>query len=156
MATTPIFLPGEPHEQRSLAGYSPWSCKELNRIRLKQLSMHTAHFFLASNLGRVHSKHIVANQGCMSSIKESESHLVVRDSATPRTIQSMEFATSEYWSGQPFPSPGYLPNPGMESMSPVLQADSLPAESQGKFCANNVLRVLKMINLQMGKDKQCM
>ena len=28
MATTPVFLPGEFHEQRSLAGYSPWGCKE--------------------------------------------------------------------------------------------------------------------------------
>ena len=28
MATTPVFLPGEFHGQRSLAGYSPWSCKE--------------------------------------------------------------------------------------------------------------------------------
>ena len=27
---TPVFLPGEPHGQRSLAGYSPWGCKELN------------------------------------------------------------------------------------------------------------------------------
>ena len=28
MATTPVFLPGESHEQRSLAGYSPWGHKE--------------------------------------------------------------------------------------------------------------------------------
>ena len=30
----------------------------------------------------------------------------------------------EYWSGLPFPSPGYLPNPGIEPGSPTLQADS--------------------------------
>ena len=29
MATTPIFLPGKSHEQRSLAGYSPWTCKRV-------------------------------------------------------------------------------------------------------------------------------
>ena len=28
MATTPVFLPGEFHGQRSLVGYSPWDCKE--------------------------------------------------------------------------------------------------------------------------------
>ena len=28
MATTPVFLPGQFHGQRSLVGYSPWSCKE--------------------------------------------------------------------------------------------------------------------------------
>ena len=32
----------------------------------------------------------------------------------------------EYWSELPFPSPGYLPNPGMEPRSPALQAGSLP------------------------------
>ena len=52
--------------------------------------------------------------------------------ATPRTIQSMEFYRLEYWSGQPFPSPRDLQNPGIESRSPTLLADSLPAEPQGK------------------------
>ena len=28
MAPTPVSLPGESHGQRSLAGYSPWGCKE--------------------------------------------------------------------------------------------------------------------------------
>ena len=41
---------------------------------------------------------------------------------------SMEFSWQEYWSGLPFPSPGDLPNPGMEPRSPALQADSLPTE----------------------------
>ena len=52
--------------------------------------------------------------------------------ATPRTIQSMESSRPEYWSGQPFPSPGDLPNPGIKPRSPALQADSLPAELPGK------------------------
>ena len=62
----------------------------------------------------------------------SESRLVVSDSATPWAIQSMEFSRPEYWSGSPFPSPGDLPNPGIKPRSPALQADSLPAEPQGK------------------------
>ena len=41
-------------------------------------------------------------------------------------------ARPEHWSGQPFPSPGHLPNPGMEHRSPASQADSLPAEPWGK------------------------
>ena len=44
----------------------------------------------------------------------------------------MEFSRPEYWSGEPFPPPGDLPNPGIELRSPTLQADSLPAEPQGK------------------------
>ena len=38
----------------------------------------------------------------------------------------------EYWSGLPFPSPGHLPNLGIEPGSPALQADSSPSESPGK------------------------
>ena len=52
--------------------------------------------------------------------------------ATPWTIQSMEFSRKEYWSGQPVPSPGDLPNPGIEHKSPTLQANSLPTEPPGK------------------------
>ena len=40
----------------------------------------------------------------------------------------MEFSRQEYWSGLPFPSPGALPNPGIEPGSPALQADTLPSE----------------------------
>ena len=44
----------------------------------------------------------------------------------------MEFSRPEYWNGQPFPSPGDLPDPGSKPRSPALQADSLPAEPPGK------------------------
>ena len=40
----------------------------------------------------------------------------------------------EYWSGQPIPSPGDLPYPGIKLGSPALQVDSLPAELPGKLC----------------------
>ena len=54
----------------------------------------------------------------------------VRLFATPCTVAhqappSMEFSRQEYWSGLPFPSPGDLPNPGIEPRSPPLQADAL-------------------------------
>ena len=44
----------------------------------------------------------------------------------------MEFPRLEYWSAQSFPSPGDLPNPGIEPKSPALQADSLLSEAPGK------------------------
>ena len=44
----------------------------------------------------------------------------------------MEFSRPEYWSGQPFPSPGDLPNPGIKPRSPALQAGSLPTELSEK------------------------
>ena len=57
----------------------------------------------------------------------------VRLFATPWTVAyqappSMGFSRREYWSGLPFPSPGDLPNPGIEPRSLALQADSFPAE----------------------------
>ena len=39
----------------------------------------------------------------------------------------------EYWSGLPFPSPGDLSDPGIEPMSPALQADSLPLSHLGSL-----------------------
>ena len=45
---------------------------------------------------------------------------------------SMGFSRQEYWSGLPFPSPGDLPNPGIEPRSPTLQADALTSELPGK------------------------
>ena len=44
----------------------------------------------------------------------------------------MELFRPEYLSGQPFPSLGDLPNPGIKPRSPALQVDSLSAEPQGK------------------------
>ena len=56
---------------------------------------------------------------------------------TPWTVAcqvplSMGFPRQEYWSGLSFPSPGDLPNPGIEPGTPALQADSLPTELSGK------------------------
>ena len=45
---------------------------------------------------------------------------------------SIGFCRQEHWSGLPSPSPGDLPDPGIELRSPALQADSLPCESPGK------------------------
>ena len=45
---------------------------------------------------------------------------------------SMGFSRQEYWSGLPFPSPGDLPNPGIEPRSCELQGDALTSEPPGK------------------------
>ena len=74
---------------------------------------------------------------CYQEVKR-KSFSCVRLLATSRTIQSMEFSRTEYWSGQLFPSPGDLPNPGMEPRSPTLQQESLPAEPPGKPKNNNL------------------
>ena len=45
---------------------------------------------------------------------------------------SMGFSRQEYWSGLAFPSPGDLPDPGIEPRSPTLEADALTSEPPGK------------------------
>ena len=61
----------------------------------------------------------------------------VRLFGTPWTVAyqappSMGFSRQECWSGLPFPSPGDLPDPGIESGSPALQADALLSEPPGE------------------------
>ena len=61
----------------------------------------------------------------------------VRLFALPWTVAyqappSTGFSRQEYWSGLPFPSPGNLPNPGIEPWSPAFQADALTSEPPGK------------------------
>ena len=64
----------------------------------------------------------------------TKSFTVCESRSTPWTIyiQSMRFSRPEYWTGQLFPCPGDLPNPGTEPRSHTLQVDSLPAEPPGK------------------------
>ena len=54
----------------------------------------------------------------------------VRLFVTPWTVAPlpMGFSRQEYWSGLQLPSPGDLPNPGIEPGSPALQTDTLPSE----------------------------
>ena len=60
---------------------------------------------------------------------------------TPWTVAcqvplSMGFPRQECWSGLPFPSPGDLPDPGIEPTPPALQADSLLSEPPAKPCVS--------------------
>ena len=74
--------------------------------------------------------------GCHFLLQGSSTYFLINFKC-PQTIAyqafpSTGFSRQEYWSGLPFPSPGDLPIPGIEPRSPMLQADSLPAEPQGK------------------------
>ena len=67
----------------------------------------------------------------------------VRLFATPWTVAyqaspSMGFSRQEYWSGVPLPSPGDLPDPGIEPGSPALEADALTSEPPGKMLSLDI------------------
>ena len=60
-------------------------------------------------------------------------HSVITNSATPWTVAhqgplSVGFPRQEYWCGLPFPSPGDLPNPGIEPVSPAWEGGFFTAE----------------------------
>ena len=68
--------------------------------------------------------HLTANGGGGGLVAKSCPTL-----ATPWTVArqaplSMGFSRQEYWSGLPLPSPGDLTDPGIEPVSPALQAES--------------------------------
>ena len=66
--------------------------------------------------------------------KVSQSCLTVCDPWTVahQAPPSMGFSRQEYWTGLPFPSPGDLPDPGIEPGSPALEANGLTSEPPGK------------------------
>ena len=103
--------PGVGDGQVSLACSSPWGCKELDMTEW------------------------------LNWIVKWKSLSRVQLFVTPWTCQAplfMEFSRQECWSGLPFPSPGDLPDPGVEPTSPASpawQADSLPLSHQElTFC----------------------
>ena len=63
---------------------------------------------------------------------ESKSHSAVSDSLRPHGLYSPWNSPGQNTGVVAIPSPGDLPNPGIKPMSLALQADSLPAEPQGK------------------------
>ena len=105
-----------------------------------------AYSFLVVGGKSLHSMVLVsAIQQCNSAISACMcvcvSHSVMSNSLRPpwtaarQVPPSMGFSGKEYWSGSPFPSPGDIQDPGIESASPVspaLQVDSLPAEPSRK------------------------
>ena len=85
---------------------------------------------------------------------ENISHSVMSQLfVTPWTVAClapvfMEFSMEEYWSGLPFPSPGDLPDSGIEPRSPALQADSLMFEPPVQFSHSVVSDSLRPHGLQ--------
>ena len=53
-----------------------------------------------------------------------------------QTPLSVGFSRQKHWNGLPCPPPGDFPNPGIESVSPALWADSLSSEPLGKASDN--------------------
>ena len=86
----------------------------------------------------------------------------VRLFVIPRTVACqaplfMEFFRQEYWRGLPFPSPGDLPDPGIQPECPVLQADPLPPSHLGShyFSVIQVVFFFFFNLFHCGKNTTC-
>ena len=83
----------------------------------------------------------------------------IRIIATPRIVAfraplSMGFSTQECWSGLPFPSPGDLPDPGMEPRSPALQED-YHLSHQGRVRVDTKFHLYQALGGASGKESTC-
>ena len=89
-------------------------------------------------------------------IKDLKSLSHVRLFVTPWTIAhqappSMGSSRQEYWSGLPFPSPGDLPDPGIEPRSPIMQADALTSDPPGKQRPKCKAKYYKLLDKNKGR-----
>ena len=82
-------------------------------------------YLIVAKLSQISSVHVCVH---------AQSYLTLRNpmDCNPPAPLSMKFSQQEYWSGLPFPPPGDLPDPGIETGSPSLQADSFPSQQPGK------------------------
>ena len=70
---------------------------------------------------------------CCCSVAKSYLTLATPWTGASRSSLSMRFTSQEYWSGSPFPSPGDLPDPGIELTSSALASGfSLPLSHQSR------------------------
>ena len=96
------------------------------RVYLPDFSKQTYCFIMLNSLGILFLDWLASDLSMWS-----ESLSIVSEFFDPMDHTVHGILRPEYWSGQPFPSPGDLPNPGLEPRSPPLKTDSFPAEPQG-------------------------
>ena len=110
---------------------------KVSNLKFKLSSKHHQFEIPKSHLDQLNQQQVkILGQNSITCVKV-KSLSCVRLFGTPWAIAhqaslSMEFYRQEYCSGLPLPSPGDLPNPGIESGSPILQVASLPSELPGK------------------------
>ena len=105
-------------------GFSPWS----NVLQQeKENGTYKANFVMEQRTEiKAWVLHEAAwNSLCVEKVLVTQLCLTLCD---PMALLSMEFSREKYWSGLPFPSPGSLPDLGIESGSLALQANSLLSE----------------------------
>ena len=99
---------------------------------LKNVSSEMINFLKSLSLPKPVIIFSVGSQNVKSEVSLSCLTLFNPIDSILRVYPSTGFSRQEYRSGLPFPSPGDLPNSGIEPGSPTLQADALRSEPPGK------------------------
>ena len=118
---TPVFLPGKSHGQRSLVGYSPWD----HRIRhdwAQHTHTHSWKYiwvYVDQTFGAMiwFLSICVYEYACVPSNFSRVWFFATLWTVAHQVTLSMGFFRQEYWSQFSCPSPGDLPDPGIEPMS---------------------------------------
>ena len=128
---TPVFWPGEFHGL-----YRPWGHKESDTTKQLSLSLVAQNIKNLPAMQEIWVQSLGLEDALEKGMATCSSLLAweIPWTEEPGGLQSMGSQSRTRLSDftLPFPSPGDLPNPGIEPRSPTLQADSLPAEPQGK------------------------
>ena len=143
---TPVLLPGKSHGWRSLVGCSPWAREESDTT--ERLHFHFSLSCIGQRNGNPLQCSWLENPrdsgawwAAIYGVTQSRTRLKWLSSSSSMTLWtethqaplSMGFPRQEYWSGLPFPPPGHLPDPGIETVSPALLGDSLPLSHLGNY-----------------------
>ena len=103
---------------------------------LKNVSSEMINFLKSLSLPKPVIIFSVGSQNVKSEVSQSCLTLFNPIDSILRVYPSTGFSRQEYRSGLPFPSPGDLPNSGIEPGSPTLQADAVPSEPPGELSSN--------------------
>ena len=125
---------------RTEESYIPWGCKELVTTEYDyeihtSVTMFSSEFFAFMESIHPHTQAFCSSL-YLQITNKSDSHSVVSGSLRHHGLQPTRLLCSwkflGNWRGLSFPSPGYLPNTGIESRSLVFQEDSVPSVPPGK------------------------
>ena len=133
---TPVFLPGKPHEQRSLAGYGPWGCKESDTTERLTHTMSPPFWTSLPPPTPSHSSRLSQSTGC-DGAKAFMNHqtcgspgfrvvLLGRLSAHPKW--GLCAASVLRWPTQPWPGSTTAPAPPEPGKETRAQADAWRSE----------------------------
>ena len=134
MATHSSILVWRIPGQRSLMGYGPQGCTELDTTEATQHAQtHSIYQYILYHV----IKFTFSWFSDILKVLKIQSLSCVQLFAIPWIVDyqappSMGFSRQEYWSGLQFTSPEDLPDPGIEPRSPTLQADTLRSEPPGE------------------------